>query len=426
MQDNLSMFLQKGLTDKSYNYKNKFLLHKQKMKRTVLLAAFFLYYLSGFATTHYVDENGSTGNFEIQHAIDKAADGDRIVVVPKASGTKYRGFDLNKNNIEIISANENTRFKIEYFYLSGNNNSLINAEIIYASGGQTLCLNTGVNNLVAYCYFQDMQLSNYSSGLKFDQNTCRNGLFEFHSGRISGCNFEYSQSSYNYFIALYLSDNDSLSFVGNKFKIVNPYSAYYAPIYFGLYGASFIEISNNIFSQLNSMYQPLIEFVTSISTHYKLKGIKIENNNFRDSINYSGYPLIVFYTNYKQDMIIKNNAFDTHSYIGAPAFATIKYNYFRYQNTVYTADSTNVYDANLRLNPDGSFVNNCNAINGGDPSPMYLDLDLTRNDAGCYGGSYSISNFTTPETGARVLFMKAPRVVYSSSPIEISADGIDK
>ncbi len=65
-------------------------------------------------------------------------------------------------------------------------------------------------------------------------------------------------------------------------------------------------------------------------------------------------------------------------------------------------------------------------IDAGDPDPRYLDLDLTVNDAGCYGGSNSRENFTTPMGSAVVGFMQAPRVVAQGEPVNISATGFDR
>ena len=65
-------------------------------------------------------------------------------------------------------------------------------------------------------------------------------------------------------------------------------------------------------------------------------------------------------------------------------------------------------------------------INAGDPDPRYLDLDLSVNDVGCYGGSNSRANFTTAMGSAVVGFMQAPRVVAQGQPVEINAVGFDR
>ena len=65
-------------------------------------------------------------------------------------------------------------------------------------------------------------------------------------------------------------------------------------------------------------------------------------------------------------------------------------------------------------------------INAGDPDPRYLDLDLTTNDVGCYGGSNSRANFTTGMGSAVVGFMQAPRVVAQGDAVNINAIGFDR
>ncbi len=65
-------------------------------------------------------------------------------------------------------------------------------------------------------------------------------------------------------------------------------------------------------------------------------------------------------------------------------------------------------------------------IDAGDPDPRYLDLDLTRNDAGCYGGSNSRANYLTPMGSAVVGFMQAPRVVAQGQTVNINATGFDR
>ena len=65
-------------------------------------------------------------------------------------------------------------------------------------------------------------------------------------------------------------------------------------------------------------------------------------------------------------------------------------------------------------------------LNAGDPDPRYLDLDLSTNDVGCYGGSNSRANFTTPMGSAVVGFMQAPRVVAQGEAVNITAVGFDR
>ncbi len=67
------------------------------------------------------------------------------------------------------------------------------------------------------------------------------------------------------------------------------------------------------------------------------------------------------------------------------------------------------------------------AINAGDPDVAYTDLDLSRNDAGCYGGSLTRDNCddAVPMT-AFISFVNAPRRTLAAGTVTFSADGIDR
>ena len=89
--------------------------------------------------------------------------------------------------------------------------------------------------------------------------------------------------------------------------------------------------------------------------------------------------------------------------------------------------SANLYAASSWINTStGQPSIGSPLINAGDPDPRYLDLDLTTNDVGCYGGSNSRANFTTGMGSAVVGFMQAPRVVSQGDAVNISATGFDR
>ncbi|NUQ82597.1 MAG: right-handed parallel beta-helix repeat-containing protein [Bacteroidetes bacterium] len=64
-------------------------------------------------------------------------------------------------------------------------------------------------------------------------------------------------------------------------------------------------------------------------------------------------------------------------------------------------------------------------INAGQPSTSFLDLDLTRNDLGLYGGSWSFAQYFNNPDGARVLRLKlSNRFVRQGETITIDAEGL--
>ena len=67
-------------------------------------------------------------------------------------------------------------------------------------------------------------------------------------------------------------------------------------------------------------------------------------------------------------------------------------------------------------------------INGGYPDFGHYDLNLTVNDAGTGGGSFTIAQFhpIASSTGSRTAFVIAPRRVVTGQNFTINADGYDK
>jgi len=68
-------------------------------------------------------------------------------------------------------------------------------------------------------------------------------------------------------------------------------------------------------------------------------------------------------------------------------------------------------------------------VNAGSPMNTFLDLDLTRNDIGVYGGSYSFNNFMpfmNNTESSRVIYVNTPRIVNQGTTMSVQAIGYDK
>jgi hypothetical protein len=67
------------------------------------------------------------------------------------------------------------------------------------------------------------------------------------------------------------------------------------------------------------------------------------------------------------------------------------------------------------------------SIDGGTPSILEYDLDLTRNDAGALGGSYTLNNFhPIGGTSAKVFFLTMSSQLTTNSVIDANAFGFDR
>ena len=139
---------------------------------------------------------------------------------------------------------------------------------------------------------------------------------------------------------------------------------------------------------------------------------------------------------------VTNNTFYRSTAASLPTIAGyVTYSYVDIQNNAVVGDtgplvtwpsqkgalSNNLYAAPSWINTaTGQPTLGSPLINAGHPGLRYLDLDLTTNDVGCYGGSNSRANFTTGMGSAVVGFMQAPRVVAQGQTVNINAVGFDR
>lgn len=88
----------------------------------------------------------------------------------------------------------------------------------------------------------------------------------------------------------------------------------------------------------------------------------------------------------------------------------------------------NQLNQDIQLNiEDGTFANTNSAINGGNPAPLFYDLDLSPNDAGAYGGSYTLNNFFPQHTGsARIGFVSYSFNVRNVNTLRVNAVSFDR
>lgn len=91
----------------------------------------------------------------------------------------------------------------------------------------------------------------------------------------------------------------------------------------------------------------------------------------------------------------------------------------------FTTNSNNTFTP-VQLNADGN-ISGAGGLNAGNPAAPYYDLDLSINDCGAYGGSYSLSNYFPIHAGAaRVYMVTVPANVRVGGTINIQADGYDR
>ena len=175
------------------------------------------------------------------------------------------------------------------------------------------------------------------------------------------------------------------------------------------------EIRNNLFlAPQGTLTGPLV-YVGTTSPMTNVTRVFENNTAYRTG---GGAPVLLYVKDHPSQLImsVRNNhivgnwqAFDIEPSEVVPEY-----------NVVTTSTSS--------LDPlTGQPTPGSTALNAGDPDASFLDLDLSRNDAGCYGGSYSRDNYDDPmPSSAVVLFMDVPRRTQTGQTLFIKADGFDR
>jgi hypothetical protein len=404
-----------------------------------------------------VNEAGSGGCFStITAAIAAANDGDRILIQPKAGSAPYvEALNINKS-IQLLSNQEGVMWgfsgNITITPAAGRNISILhmksNAGNITASGNSPSGPRCKVN--IMNCELLDgyinFDFNNFNVNVV--SSIISNGYVALKYGNLIGNQIsanDYSKMyasmyyGFPYSLVNYATDpvasNDTLYIVGNIIKNESTYSTFYTNILLNS-NAQFFYVSNN--------------YLTKQNTYTECSGIRFEihktstlgtncvyNNTMYDPGTGYYYPVyVVSNTSGLFDIMNnlsftpnKSNGYNVYSsYFGTPTIA-FSYNFGAPSGTLQNIvnNGTNNLSSNTTINiTNGQINTGSDGINGGSPDLTNYDLDLTVNDVGAYGGSFSLSNFHPITGAARVYFVKAPKAVLQSGTLNIKAEAFDR
>lgn len=390
------------------------------------------------ATDLIVAPGGAGGTYaSLNAAIAAASANDRIIVTPQSGSAAYtEGTITITKSLQILSTTEGT-----YYTIDGNINvtpstagiSLTITGMKLLTGGiqSTIASPTGARGVINLLNDSlaagtvDFNHDNYN--LTCGNNYIENGI-TFRFGKILG-NVVRSRIAVNTDAS---TNNllDTVQIIGNKIT-------YYSSSNLGAVSwastSQFFSIQNN-FIFLSYPSNSVNYGIWSTVSKASLAGTNTVINNTIYKPTYTlgyGIPLNTNATSYTE---VYNNLIVSTIYQYAYTFSggnfNVHYNYatnFNFNGV--TNDGTNTTATNTTVNTDGAITNVLsNAINGGSPDAFYDDINLSRNDAGCYGGSYTLDNFFPFTAGdwARVLLVSAPRRVLVNGTISVKAVGYDK
>lgn len=393
-------------------------------KKLFFIAIAGLFTSMANAADLYVRATGANGAYTtVSAAITAAANGDRIIIQPKTDGSAYvENLTINKSLTFVSETNYNRYFirgtininpaagrVVTISNLSSGNFTIYNVVVTGATtGGRTTVnlFNCNLNNV-------DGTPANTTTNM----SGCTVGGYVFFShGRMTG-NIAQRMTAYNTSSDTSLATSD-VEIIGNATSstIANQQSSYNFKFYnnftsgFGVYGTK-TGGSNEIVN--NTVYEPNGGDVAPI--YISINGDPGTGGNV--AIMNNAISFAVAQTN----ACIQN--------VNSVAIVTASYNVSTnaYVTEGSITQSNNTGAVNMNFNNTAYTVTGGN-VNAGNPAVQYTDLDLTRNDAGHYGGSNSWANYFPADNGGKpqINYFVVPRTILSNGTLSISGSAYSK
>ena len=379
----------------------------------------------------------------ITAAIAAASNGDRILVTP---GIQYNEAVININkSVQILSNTEGEQFQVSAnitvtppvassnIIIQGMD--LLIGNIVGATvPGAVRSKFTLVGSKIRNGYVDFYSNAYWELNMMQDSMIGTNPYIYLRFGKIIGNYINGGTgSTTNIYI---LSENtvaaDTVYVVGNRLEMSN-YGAGQVGIYWSN-STNFFYIANNYIK--NNAYAQYSMYIYGSNTN-QTGGNTLINNTFYNTSQ--GYQTINFYSvssfTFVYNNLVMNGGTGAYGFYmaGNQANYVFSYNHFQLgnSNAMYgiVNDGTNVFGSNTTFDINTGIALTGTAVNGGYPNDGYADHDLTRNDAGCGGGSLRITNFhpmNNLTNGARVTYVTAPRRVLMGNNVSLKADSFDK
>ena len=376
------------------------------------------------ATDLYVRNLGAGGAYStVSAAIAAASDGDRIIIKPKTSGTGayVENLTINKS-LTFVSETIYNRYFIQgsinitpqagrvvtFSSLSSGDFTIYNVNVTAATiGGRTT-----VN--LYNCFLNNVDGSFPNTTVNMS-GCVVNGYAFFSHGRCTG-NSAGVISIYSQGIDTNLAAED-VEIIGNytgngitnqqssySFKFLNNFTS--GINIFGSKPNSSNEIINNTVYQINAGDLAPI-YLTGNGDPGSGGNIAIMNN---------AISFVVGQT---------NACIQTDGIATVTASYNVSTNAFVTEGTITQSNNTGAVNMNF---DNVSWTVTGGNVNAGNPALIYTDLDLTRNDAGHYGGSNSWENYWPADGGGmpQVNYLVTPRAILSTSTLNVSGSGYSK
>jgi len=411
----------------------------------------FIYYIIGIASLCLnpckilaadlvVAAGGAGGAYSsINTALAAANPNDRIIVYPQPGGASFSETAITiTKSVQILSANEGAYYSVDAPSINispstpGIVVTIIGMKFFTGSIASTINSPTGSRSVINFLNDSIAQGSISINHDNYDVTTAschiQSGI-TIRYGKIIG-NIILSQVAINTDGSVN-NPNDTIQIIGNKITYYSAVAT--SPAISWSSTAHFFSIQNNF---MTLTYPTNINGVgIGVTTSkFSLAGTNNITNNTVTKAYYTIYYGMSCTTSATSKTDINNNLVLGPIYFGdyyvTGGVFSVHYNFASANAFVgFTNDGTNINASNTTLDVNGLNTNPAsNTINGGNPDSAFADINLTRNDVGCYGGSFTLDNFfpITSNDWARVILVTAPRRVLVNGTISVKAIGFDK
>lgn len=401
------------------------------------------------ATDIFVNEFGTGGAYStISAAITAASANDRIIIKPRSGAAAYAENLVINKPLQLLSATDSTQWKLqgsvtfgtmnsgEYYAIVGMWNQLGD---VTATTGPAAAPRAKL--YILGCSLTSGSINVTGSNIEFTlaNTNLDNGTLTAKFIRAFGNTISAIPSSNSSSIVTISSDvaatNDTCFFVGNTVINAN-YSGSSVFI-----GASIIKWSNN--SQFHCIMNNFIKGFNPYSNTTTASALEVSSaksgagtnciiNNTIYMTPTSGYSIgygINFVAAASTNTQVFNNIAvglcGTGVYRSNSNPASVSYNFTTAGGFGgFVNDGTN---GSISYPSVNATTGVSSVTDNGYPNPIFYDTDLTVNDAGCYGGSFTLANYQPIRTGStRVYYVDAPRSVIQGGQINIKAEGYDR
>lgn len=407
---------------------------------TILLLTFLFSNLT-FAIDRVVQQGGPVGTFaSISAAVTAAVDGDQIIINNRTDGLPWlENLSINKS-LTFVSAVDNVQWWMEgtvnFAMAEGRTITMIGCRNTSASGAYTKTGATPVNRTVVNLLFCDIAGDiTMGNGINFYLGSSKAQNVSCSFGKIYGNDIRTLV-----FTSDAVATEDINQVIGNRIGVTNPASSF-AFAYQST--TQYLFCSNNYVRTANQNAMIVSALKSGATTNRIVNCALVCASNSSQGNNWAGLSLsqpsgTLTVENCVMGSWYVNTSFGSNGiYASTQAQALTTFTYCMYYNQFPWGYSPSASLNNFNtafasynyFNTDGTFLSGTAHIDAGNPSNASLDLDLSRNDIGVMGGSYSIANFLpymSNVESSRVNFMNTPRIVNQGGTVSVQVIGYDK